>query len=179
MRIGTKGRPFYRIVVVDERKKRTGSYIDLIGTYNPLSTPKEIKIDQEKVEAWTKKGAQMSTGFLRITGKAHQRPEGKIKNPGKLRSSTPAAEESHSAEATRDEATPAENVAVEEETTPETSEDAAVEEEVSIEAPVAEAETVVEETAAPEEEPTTEAEAPTEDSTDSGPSQNDNVEEAK
>lgn len=92
MRIGTKGRPFYRIVVVDERKKRTGAYIDLIGTYNPLTQPKEIKIDQTKVDAWIAKGAQMSTGFMRIVGKAPQRPEQKVKNPGKLRSNTPAAE---------------------------------------------------------------------------------------
>jgi len=127
MRIGTKGRPFYRIVVVDERKKRTGAYIDLIGTYNPLSTPKEIKIDQEKVEAWTKKGAQMSTGFLRITGKAHQRPEGKVRNPGKLRSSTPA-----------------EPKAEVEEAVPEATEDAAVEQEVVTEI---EAEAPVEEVA--------------------------------
>ena len=90
MRIGTKGHPFYRIVVVDERKKRTGAYIDLIGTYNPLSQPKEIKINQEKVDEWTKKGAQMSTGFMRIIGKAPKKLEAKVKNPGKLRSTTPA-----------------------------------------------------------------------------------------
>ena len=75
MRIGAKGRPFYRVVAVDERKKRTGAYLDLLGTYNPLTTPKEIKLDQTKIDEWMKKGAQPSDGFLRIIGKAKQRPE--------------------------------------------------------------------------------------------------------
>ena len=93
MRIGAKGRPFYRIVVVDERKKRTGSYLELLGTYNPLTTPKEIKLDQAKVDSWVKKGAQLSDGFLRITKQnTHIEPR-KVKNPGKLRSNTPVKDE--------------------------------------------------------------------------------------
>ncbi len=94
MRIGTRKRPFYRIVVVDERKKRTGSYLDLIGTYNPLTEPKEIKIDQDKVKEWTKKGAQLSDGFLRITGKAPQRPPRKAKREKtEAKPTEPAAKE--------------------------------------------------------------------------------------
>jgi small subunit ribosomal protein S16 len=73
MRIGAKGRPFYRVVAVDERKKRTGSYLELLGTYNPLTTPKEINLQQDRIDAWVKNGAQLSTGFLRIIGKAPQR----------------------------------------------------------------------------------------------------------
>lgn len=83
MRIGTNRRPFYRIVAVDERKKRTGGYLELLGTYNPLTEPKEINIDQAKVEAWLKKGAQPSNGFLRIIGKAPQRPPRKPKKAPK------------------------------------------------------------------------------------------------
>lgn len=73
MRIGTKKKPFYRVVVVDERAKRTGGYIELLGTYNPLTEPKDIKLQQDKIDGWIKKGAQPSVGFLRITGKAPQR----------------------------------------------------------------------------------------------------------
>ena len=79
MRIGAKKRPFYRIVAVDERNKRDGSYIDLIGTYNPLTEPKQIKIDQAKLEDWIKKGAQKSDGLLRILKEAPQRPARKAK----------------------------------------------------------------------------------------------------
>src|SRR2546430_1753752 len=42
MRIGATRRPFYRVVAVDERKKRTGSYLELLGTYNPLTQPKQL-----------------------------------------------------------------------------------------------------------------------------------------
>lgn len=79
MRIGAKSRPFYRIVAVDERRKRTGGYLDLIGTYNPLTEPKDIKIDQTKLAEWKKKGAILSDGFLRIIGEAKQRNPRKSK----------------------------------------------------------------------------------------------------
>lgn len=79
MRIGAKKRPFYRVVVVDERAKRTGGYIELLGTYNPLTEPKDIKLKQDRIDYWVKQGAQASDGFLRITGKAPQRPPRKPK----------------------------------------------------------------------------------------------------
>lgn len=79
MRIGAKKRPFYRVVAVDERKKRSGSYLELLGTYNPLTEPKEVILKQDKIDEWVKKGAQMSDGFLRITGKAPQKPPRKPK----------------------------------------------------------------------------------------------------
>lgn len=83
MRIGTKKKPFYRVVVVDERSKRTGGYIELVGTYNPLTEPKDIKLKQDRIDYWTKQGAQPSTGYLRIIGKAPQRPPRKPKKAGK------------------------------------------------------------------------------------------------
>lgn len=73
MRIGANKRPFYRVVAVDERRKRTGGYLELLGTYNPLTSPKEIILKQDRIDDWIKKGAQMSDGFLRIIGKAPQR----------------------------------------------------------------------------------------------------------
>jgi small subunit ribosomal protein S16 len=55
-RIGRKKLPIYKVVVTDERAKRDGRAIDILGTYNPKS--KEIQIDVEKVNEWLKKGAQ-------------------------------------------------------------------------------------------------------------------------
>ncbi|MDD5415996.1 MAG: 30S ribosomal protein S16 [Candidatus Daviesbacteria bacterium] len=83
MRIGARKKPFYRVVVVDERAKRTGACIELLGTYNPLTEPKDIKLKQDRIDHWVKQGAQMSTGFLRITGKAPQRPPRKPKKESK------------------------------------------------------------------------------------------------
>ena len=57
-RLGDKKAPFYRIVVADSRVSRDGKYIDLVGTYNPLTTPEEVKIDVEKANTWIKNGAQ-------------------------------------------------------------------------------------------------------------------------
>jgi small subunit ribosomal protein S16 len=91
MRIGAKGRPFYRVVAVDERKKRTGSYLELLGTYNPLTNPKEINLKQDRIDAWVKNGAQLSNGFLRIIGKAPQRVARKPKKD-RGNTSAPAAE---------------------------------------------------------------------------------------
>ena len=57
-RMGAKKRPFYRVVVVDSRRKRSGQYIDSVGYYNPITTPKEIQIDTDRVVSWLEKGAQ-------------------------------------------------------------------------------------------------------------------------
>lgn len=85
MRIGTNKKPFYRVVVVDKRAKRTGAYIEELGTYNPLTEPKDIKLKQDRIDYWTKQGAQMSNGFLRIIGKAPQRPPRKPKKEKKAK----------------------------------------------------------------------------------------------
>ena len=57
-RMGDKKAPFYRIVVADSRVARDAKYIDLVGTYNPIANPEEIKIDNAKAQDWIKKGAQ-------------------------------------------------------------------------------------------------------------------------
>lgn len=57
-RIGAKKKPFYRVVVADSRYPRDGRFIEEIGTYNPLVTPVDVKIDAERVQKWIKDGAQ-------------------------------------------------------------------------------------------------------------------------
>lgn len=59
-RMGSKRNPFYRIVVADSRAPRNGRSIEQLGTYNPVSTPPEFKIDEEKALDWLTKGAQPS-----------------------------------------------------------------------------------------------------------------------
>jgi len=56
-RMGTKHRPFYRIVAADKRKPRESRYIDLIGHYNPMLEAADIKVDLNKYNEWIKKGA--------------------------------------------------------------------------------------------------------------------------
>ncbi|KAB3531410.1 30S ribosomal protein S16 [Alkaliphilus serpentinus] len=57
-RMGAHKRPFYRIVVADSRAPRDGRFIEEIGYYNPVSEPKEIKIDDQKATKWLNNGAQ-------------------------------------------------------------------------------------------------------------------------
>ena len=57
-RMGMKKKPFYRVVVADERATRDGRFVDEIGYYNPVSNPVELKIDVEKAQTWLKNGAQ-------------------------------------------------------------------------------------------------------------------------
>ncbi len=57
-RMGANKKPFYRIVVADSRAPRDGRFIEEIGYYNPISNPKQVKIDQEKAEKWMKNGAK-------------------------------------------------------------------------------------------------------------------------
>ena len=57
-RIGAKKNPYYRVVVADSRFPRDGRFIEILGTYNPMVEPTEIKIDAEKAQKWIKNGAQ-------------------------------------------------------------------------------------------------------------------------
>jgi len=59
---GAKKRPFYHIVVTDNRNRRDGSYIERIGFFNPIATGGEqrLRIDAERAEYWHARGAQMS-----------------------------------------------------------------------------------------------------------------------
>jgi len=57
-RMGMKKKPFYRIVVADERSPRDGRFIEEIGTYNPLTEPSTVTLDSERAAYWVKNGAQ-------------------------------------------------------------------------------------------------------------------------
>ena len=57
LRMGAKKRPYYRIVAADSRVKRDGKYIELVGTYNPIANPAEIKINEEIALKWLNQGA--------------------------------------------------------------------------------------------------------------------------
>ncbi|MBH0255608.1 30S ribosomal protein S16 [Helicobacter pylori] len=69
-RIGRKKKPFYRVVVTDSRRRRDGGWIESIGYYNPLSEPKDIKIDKERLNYWKSVGAKMSERVEKLSQKA-------------------------------------------------------------------------------------------------------------
>ncbi|MCX8026798.1 MAG: 30S ribosomal protein S16 [Thermodesulfovibrionales bacterium] len=57
-RMGSHKRPFYRIIAADSRARRDGPFIEIIGTYDPLKEPKEVKVKEDRVKYWIEKGAQ-------------------------------------------------------------------------------------------------------------------------
>ena len=59
-RLGAKGRPFYRVVVADQRSAREGRFIENIGRYHPLDDPSRIEIDEARALHWLRTGAQPS-----------------------------------------------------------------------------------------------------------------------
>ncbi|MBI2049336.1 30S ribosomal protein S16 [Candidatus Roizmanbacteria bacterium] len=66
MRLGKKGHPIYRVVVVDKRKKRNTRYIENIGSYEPMKDSGGLKIDKKKYSYWLSQGALISEGLTRL-----------------------------------------------------------------------------------------------------------------
>jgi small subunit ribosomal protein S16 len=69
-RLGAHKKPFYRLIVADSRSRRDGPFIEILGTYDPLKEPSEIKIDLEKARFWLQKGAQPTDTAKRLMQKA-------------------------------------------------------------------------------------------------------------
>ena len=60
-RAGTNNKPFYQLVVADQRKPRGGKYLERLGFFNPKAKGEDrLRVDMEAVAAWTKKGAQLT-----------------------------------------------------------------------------------------------------------------------
>jgi small subunit ribosomal protein S16 len=65
-RHGAKKRPYYRVVVADGRMPRDGRYIEQVGRYNPLTSPKIIELDLEKIDEWIGKGAEPTNAVAHL-----------------------------------------------------------------------------------------------------------------
>ena len=67
-RIGKKKKPYYRVVVIERTRPRDGRFVEIVGTYDPLKKPAEIKLDADRIKHWLGRGAQPSDtvrSFLR------------------------------------------------------------------------------------------------------------------
>ena len=65
-RHGAHKAPYYRIVVADSRARRDGRYIEQVGTYNPLTEPKKVTMDLEKIDTWIAQGAKPTETVARL-----------------------------------------------------------------------------------------------------------------
>ena len=69
-RMGSKKRPFYRIVAMNSETRRDGRALEYLGYYNPMVDPAEIKVDGEKVRAWLARGAEPTDTVRSLLHKA-------------------------------------------------------------------------------------------------------------
>jgi len=65
-RHGAKKAPYYRVVIADERSRRDGRFIEIVGRYNPRTEPSTIELDLEKIDAWVAKGAQPTEAAAKL-----------------------------------------------------------------------------------------------------------------
>lgn len=96
-RLGAKKRPFYRIVVADDKKPRQGKSVEELGWYDPLTKPARVEFDTEKAESWVAKGARMSDTVASLYSQV---------KAGLLGSATPVAPVAAEAKAPKVEAAP-------------------------------------------------------------------------
>ena len=59
-RMGSTKKPYFRVVVIEARSARDGSFVENVGTYSPRSKPAKVEIDKARIEHWLKKGARPS-----------------------------------------------------------------------------------------------------------------------
>ena len=88
MRVGSKKKPYFRVVVTEARSARESSFVENVGTYNPRSKPAVVQINRERVTHWLQKGAKPSDSVRTLLQKHLSRDlSAPVETPG-----TPAAE---------------------------------------------------------------------------------------
>jgi len=73
-RVGSKKRPYFRIVVTEHTSPRDGSFNEVLGTYNPRTNPETLTLDRERIAYWVAKGARPSDTVRTLIGRAPQAP---------------------------------------------------------------------------------------------------------
>lgn len=68
-RFGAKKKPSYRVVVIEKERARDSRSVEVVGTYNPVRQPAEVKLDHDRIEYWMKRGAQPSDTVSRLLKK--------------------------------------------------------------------------------------------------------------
>lgn len=68
-RFGAKKKPFYRVVVIEKERARDGRNLEVVGHYNPTANPAQVVLKHDRLEHWTRHGAQMSDTVKRLVAK--------------------------------------------------------------------------------------------------------------
>ena len=68
-RTGARKQPQYRVVVIEKERARNGRPVEVVGTYNPRTSPASIELKRERIDYWVSKGARMSDRVSKIVSK--------------------------------------------------------------------------------------------------------------
>jgi small subunit ribosomal protein S16 len=68
-RTGARKQPQYRVVVIEKERARNGRPVEIVGTYNPRTTPASIELKRERIDYWVSKGARMSDRVSKIVSR--------------------------------------------------------------------------------------------------------------
>jgi small subunit ribosomal protein S16 len=68
-RMGARKQPHYRVVVIEKERARNGRPVEVVGTYNPRTTPASIELKRERIDYWVSKGAKMSDRVSKIVSR--------------------------------------------------------------------------------------------------------------
>ena len=69
-RTGARKQPHYRVVVIEKDRARNGRSVEVVGTYNPRTTPASIDLKRERIDYWLSKGAQLSDRVGKLMSKS-------------------------------------------------------------------------------------------------------------
>ncbi|MEO6119830.1 MAG: 30S ribosomal protein S16 [Terriglobales bacterium] len=87
-RVGARKQPYYRVVVIDKERARNGRSVEVVGTYNPRTSPASIDLKRDRIDHWVSKGAQLSDRVGKLMAKPPAETSGAAKAPAPL---TPSA----------------------------------------------------------------------------------------
>jgi small subunit ribosomal protein S16 len=74
-RTGARKQPHYRVVVIEKERARNGRPVEVVGTYNPRTSPASVELKRDRVDYWMSKGAKMSDRVSKIMGVRDQLPD--------------------------------------------------------------------------------------------------------
>jgi small subunit ribosomal protein S16 len=69
-RMGARKQPYYRVVVIDKENARNGRAVEVVGTYNPRTSPASVELKKDRIDYWVKNGAQLSDRVEKLVNKA-------------------------------------------------------------------------------------------------------------
>ena len=80
-RAGSKKRPYFRVVVMDSHAARDSSFVEVLGYYNPRTTPETLRVARDRYDFWTKQGAQASDTVRTLVDRMPDVPAGEALVP--------------------------------------------------------------------------------------------------